>query len=94
MCGRLRAHALLAGAAVDERVAVGVRVDGKDARECARASLKAGREQLQAAIGSDPKQLLTDKTMTVKLADGRLRTYSIVSCVGTLKSDAAAPAAK
>jgi hypothetical protein len=76
------------------RVAVGVRVDGKDARECARASLKAGREQLQAAIGSDPKQLLTDKTMTVKLADGRLRTYSIVSCVGTLKSDAAAPAAK
>jgi hypothetical protein len=76
------------------RVAVGVRVEGKDARECARASLKAGREQLQAAIGSDPKQLLTDKTMTVKLADGRLRTYSIVSCVGTLKSDAAAPAAK
>ena len=71
------------------RVAVGIRVDGKDARECSRASLLAGREQLEAATGSAPKQLLTDKTVTFKLADGRLRTYSIVSCVGTLKSDPA-----
>jgi len=71
------------------RVAVGIRVEGKDARECSRASLLAGREQLEAATGSAPKQLLTDKTVTFKLADGRLRTYSIVSCVGTLKTDPA-----
>jgi hypothetical protein len=86
----------LAAAERNGRVVIGVRSDGLNSRECVRNALRAGREQLQKVTGEDPRELLTDRSVSVALPDGRIRVYSLVSCQGTIKKAAeeAAPQAE
>lgn len=67
------------------RTSVGIRVDGGNRREVVLAALAAGRDQLAAALGEAPRQLLTDRTQVVTLPDGRARIYALVSCLTPAK---------
>lgn len=66
------------------RTMIGVVTQAANAREATRLAITTGRDQLQAALGTPARELVTDKTKTVTLPDGQVKMYSLISCAGVL----------
>lgn len=66
------------------RTMIGVVTQAANAREATRQAITTGRDQLQAALGTPARELVTDKTKSITLPDGQVKMYSLISCSGVL----------
>ena len=75
----------------NDRITVGVIAEGENTRDCARLALRSGKDQLQTLVGREPQDLVTQRSSVVKLPDGRVRMYALITCTGTFKPAAQEP---
>lgn len=61
------------------RMTIGARAEGENGKIASKAAVAEARRSLAAALGSDAKDVITLRSVTIDLPDGRARAYVLVS---------------
>ena len=67
------------------RVTVGARAQAPTLRQAPRAAVEAARAELRKLVGGEPRDVLTLRSVSQKLADGSYQSFVLVSCAGAIR---------